>query len=176
MYLYVLEADYTTWVAIWSILYCCEKLRIQTSLLFHLRGKKVFQVIWHWDVRNVPASSGSSSGSGPVLWSSGTAPEACCVSVVSLPSLSASPPQALSPIRPAAADDSVSSAAPSSSAGCIPPSHPRHRRLLLHRDWRTTSFHRLPGKSAFCASLTDCRRWTSRRNHCGPDTPVRCPP
>lgn len=131
--------------------------------------------------KGVPASGGSSCGSGPGLSSSGTVPAACCVSVSSspsLPPLSVSPPHGQSPTRPAAAVCSASWAAPTSSAGSCPPPPPRRRRRRPPppRYWKTRYCHPLQGRSAFCGSLSGCRRWRSHQSRSGPGPPARCPP
>lgn len=102
----------------------------------------------------LPAWGGSSCGSELWTSSSGTEPAACCVSVSSWPSPSASPRRSQSPTRPAAAGGSACGAASSSWPLC----DARHRRpRLLHRRWRTMSCcrHRrrrlyLSGTSASC--------------------------
>lgn len=124
-------------------------------------------------VKGVPASGGTSCGSAPELSSSETVPAACCVFASSSPSpppLSASPPHGPSPTRPAAEACSAFWAAPSSSAGSCPPHRPPPPR-----DWRMRSCRRLPRTSAFCVSLSGCRRSKSPQNRSGPGPPAHCP-
>lgn len=154
-----------------------KRSRVENSIFNNIKFlPNVFDKQWNVArFADLPASGvSSSSGSVRGLSSSGTAPAACCVSVVSLLSLSSSPPYGQSPTRPVAATGSAFSGAPLSWADS---NHHHHRRRPHRpRDCRTRSCHHPPRTSASCVSPSDCRRWNSDRNRCDRDLLVRCPP